>query len=71
MISALAIILLSVGFAGCALMYAMTSRQVRRQSDEITELQATVDLLLVDSGHPAVFAPRYGLELVDPTEEGG
>lgn len=63
MITSVSILLLSISIVAIAVMLAVLSRQLRRQSDEITELQAAVDLNAVQHGLPPFFAPRYDLDL--------
>lgn len=60
---AIAVILNSLGLIALAVMIAVMSRQLRRQSDEITELQATIDLIMLQHDQPPFFAPRYDLDL--------
>jgi hypothetical protein len=44
-------------------------KDVRQLRDEVTELQAAVDLVLLEHGRPPVFANRYGLDyVIDPTK---
>lgn len=63
------LILLAAGNIACALTVAYLARRYRLLTGEVTELQAVVDMLLLASGKPAVFADRHGLEYVfDPTK---
>lgn len=60
----ISVLINSLGIIAVALTLAWMSRQHRRLSDEVTELQAIVDLILVDHDQPPVFAPRYDVEIV-------
>lgn len=44
------------------------ARRHHRQSDEITELQAAVDMLMITHDYPSMFAERYGVEIVPKDE---
>lgn len=53
-------------FAGCGF---VALRQQKRLIDEITELQAAVDILMLDGGHRPWFAQRHDVEF-ERTDEG-
>lgn len=69
MVWALIIILLAAANVATAWLVAVLSRRWRQTSDEVVELQAMVDLLLLDSGRKAYFGDRHGIEYVlDPSK---
>lgn len=68
MLAAVSIILLSVSIVAVAVMCAVLTRRLGGLADEVTEMQALCDLLLLDHGRPPVFAERYGVEIEEIDE---
>lgn len=67
---AIGVLINSVSIIAVAVMLMWTSRAHRRLSDEVTELQAIVDLMLLDSGKPPVFARRYDVDIERVDDDG-
>lgn len=63
MSTSLAILINSLGIIAVAVMIVWMSRRYRQLSDELVEMQAVIDLILVEHGKRPVFAPRYDLDL--------
>lgn len=63
MSTSVAILINSLGIIAVAFVMAVLSRQHRRLTNEIIELQGIVDLMLVEHGKRPVFAPRYDLDI--------
>lgn len=61
---AIGVLVNSLGIIVVTVAWMLSARRERRLTEEVTELQAVVDMMLLDHGRPTIFAQRYDLEIV-------